>query len=97
MNTRAYLGGALLMLLMSSAAAQSYDLSDHTLAGSSVKTYHVKCQDGGFGLIRQTTDTQHGTQFCLNMQTGINQQHCLPISQRKAADVLAQLAKKACV
>ncbi len=92
MNTSTSLSGFLLLLLMSSASAQSYELSDHSLPGSSVQTYHVKCQGGEFGLIRQTTDAQHNTQLCLDMQTNANLLSCLPLNQRKPSDVRSQLA-----
>lgn len=97
MRQKICLSGCLLVSLLSAVHAQHYELSEHSLPGSSVKTYHVKCQAGGFGLIRSTTDAQPNTQLCMGMQTGVNQHVCLPLKQRKQSDVVLQLAKSACV
>lgn len=49
--------------------AASYEISDHTIVGTSVKTLHVRCQSGNLGMI-WVDDKNAGNEICAGSQSG---------------------------
>jgi len=75
------------------AAAQAVE--DHSLPGSVIKTYHVKCSAGRLAMIRYDT-RQDPTRVCVSVQDGSKRQRCEVLPKAQVPGKLGVLAQEAC-
>lgn len=94
-SKKAYLAKFLMLLTFTliNTQSNSYQLSDHSLKGSFIKTYHVKCSAEKIALIR--INTQENS-ICLEHQNSKEPRTCLKISDQALKLSIDQLAKQSC-
>lgn len=83
----------LFTIVLISTQSQAYQISDHSLKGSLVKTFHVQCAEKKIALIRINPKENS---ICLEHQNTNEQRTCLKISDQDQKIIIHQLAKKAC-
>lgn len=76
-------------------AASVVDVSDHTLPGRSVATYHVKCSNGSFGIMRLES-RKMPQKLCASVQDGSKPEQCIEVNDKTVADTLKSGAEHIC-
>jgi len=74
----------LLGLLGLPGMAQAQAIEDHSLPGSVVKTYHVKCASGRLGMLRYDT-RKSPVRLCASVQDGSRPQRCSDVAAQGLA------------
>ncbi len=77
------------------AAALVTKIEDHSLPRSTVRTYHVTCSGGRFGIVRIDQSSSPAS-ICLSTQTAPSRQSCEVVGAIPAADHLARMATQLC-
>lgn len=71
---------SILALPLAASAASVTRLEDHSLPRSKVKTYHVTCSNGRFGIVRVDT-TVTPSAVCVSVQDGSKIESCGAVGQ----------------
>ena len=76
-------------------AASVAKVEDHSLPRSKVRTYHVTCSNGRFGMVRLDTTVTPNT-VCAMVQDGSKPEACLSIDVNEASLRVASAADLVC-
>lgn len=74
-------------------ASHAYQISDHSLKGSKIKTYHVKCNTNTIALIRIN---KKENSVCIDHQNNNKPKQCLKMSTQSIQHAIDQLAQQVC-
>ena len=86
---------AFLVALPFSAGSAVIELADHSLAKAQVRTFHAKCSNGRFGVVRADTKRQP-VRVCASVQDGSRPEQCLETASDAVAAAVRQAAEALC-
>jgi hypothetical protein len=85
----------LLAAIPLAASAAVLELADHSRPKAQVRTWHAKCTNGRFGIVRADT-TREPTRVCASVQDGSRPEQCLDVAPDAAMKAVRDAAEALC-